>query len=468
MLVGGLAILVAGLVLLTGGPGRSTGRPTTPRRDVDAPAWGPGAGATPRVGTPAPEPAASSRTAAPAPAPAAPATSPDTPAAPCDWSAWFVHEDGHRVALRAPLGAACCTYLVQVRDLDPVTGLLDELEEALTWSGTATRLGPEGAATRLQRDVVTRRASTAVGELFAALSLDRSPGPEVTTPAWRARDDGDDAGAAEGDERRRARLWSLHIDDLHDHGARPAPTDAPRVAPLVHRQRVEVSVTVERGCRTAPHTATITGRCQARLGASVTSPAGRVTIPLVASWIGVDTAVVAANEPTVPPVGLASWHPVADDPAAGVAAVGDPRRRASEAEWTGHVDTAFDEAGVTVTVGSAVHLEIDADDRAPEPVGAEVHATTAAQIHLRIGEAEAGDGCRRCLPAVDLVLGRPAAPGVRPHAPGSTAEAEIRLDGRPFRLRRPDAGRASRSWVVAPADLDVQDGGRAQTPEVTT
>jgi hypothetical protein len=487
LLLGGLAILAVGLVLLTGGTdGRRTTGPTygsgvapagstgawtaiEPAPPASTNGHARGNGTAGALGTvvdhdTAPDPLVAA--IAPAAPPAAP--TPPPPAEPCDWSAWFEHEDGRRVLLRGAEGRTCCTYVLRVRDLDPVTGPTDQLDEVLCWSGAATRIGPSGASTPLQRDVVTRRAASSHGALFAALSLDRSPGPEVTTPGWR-----DEPMATAGEEgthdNRRAQLWSRHIDELRDHGARPIPADSPRVPPLEHRRRVEASLSVQRGCRTAPHPAVAEGSCHARLGGSLAPTGqGRLGAPLLASWIEVDDRVVVADEATVPPTGLGSWHPVVEDPARGIAAAGDPRARTTEAEWTGRVRTDVDERAATVRIGSAVRLEVTADDDAPGRVAAELHASTAAHVRLRVAAPEGDDGgCRRCVPSVEVTLGRPDVHGVRSDERDSTAEAVIRLDARSFRLHPPVPGTGARSWTVATGDLGVSSGVPPTAQEVT-
>lgn len=444
MLVVGLVILVAGLVLLTGGGLR--------RRDEPVPA----------AAAPGTAPAAPSPATAPAPAPTVAEPDVAAPAAPpaavgpddCDWGAWL-ELDGDRVALRTPTGRACCTYTLRVRDLDDVLDPVDALEEVLVWSGEATELGPDGAATPLQRDVVTRRASSSAGASFAALSLDRSPGPVVRTAGWRDVPAADLAATGDLDTRA-AQLWALHLDELRKRGARTAPAGTPRVAPVVHRRRVEATVTVVRGCTPAPHGATVDGHCRAELGASVAPAAGHLETPLLASWVDVDGTITAADQLLAPSTGLSGWHPVDDEQGAGVAAACDRVARTTAATWGRDLHAEVDEARTTVVLGSAVRLDVEADEHVRTRVAAELHASTGAHVTVRLGAPDpTGNGaptCRRCVPEVELRLGRDAALGVRPDAPGSTAEAEIRLDARTFRLHPPAPGTGARSWTVSALD----------------
>lgn len=432
LLLGGLAVLVVGLVLLTGGGPRTSG-PLRDTRDPDS-------------------------------------DEPPTEA-PCDWSAWVELEDDERLALRAPTGRACCSYVLRVRDLDPVTGAVDESATSLSWAGSSTRIGPDGATTPLERDVVRRHVTSTAGALVTALAVDRSPGPEVTTPGWRELPAAELAATGAHDSRT-AQLWQLHLDELRGHGARPVPTDGPRVAPLVHRRRVEVALSVARGCRPAAHRDEVDGDCRARLEVRATPAAGRrLAAPLLASWIQVGEQVVVADTPTAAPAGLSGWHPATGAREVGVAAVCDPGADTSTAEWTGRLRTTdVDERAVTLVVGSQVQLEADveAGPPAPEGVVAELRASTDARVRLRLGQGTdpSGSRCTRCVPALEVVVGRPAAPGVRTIAPGTTADVQIRLDGRTVCLHPPEPG-GTGAWTVAQGDRITHAPHRPAAHEVT-
>jgi hypothetical protein len=438
MIAAGLAILVVGLVLLTGG--------RTPR--------------TPTPRTPQPP---SPPTAAPDPAPPTPEPEPAPPApVPCDWSAWLDLDEGGRQLLRAPQHRSCCRYVLRITSTPPPaaddpdrapTDEIDEVDDFLTWSGAATRITPRGATTPLQRDRVTRRLATSATVLDAFLMLDRAPGTEVTTP--------NDATADPAD------LFRHHLDDLRSHGARPAPTEGPAVPPLVSEpRRLEVTLEVERGCATPAHRTVVRGECRARLEGHLAAPGtGRLDAPMLASWIEVGDTVVAATEPTTLD-GVTHWQPVTDGASPGVAVACDSQAPSTTAEWSGGLDTEVAPHTLTLVLGHAVRLELDTDEPAGGEVRADLRATTSARATLTIeAPPVAGDTACRCVPDLQLALGAPGAPAVRPAAPGSTSGVELRLDGRTFRLSAPAAG--SRSWTLAAADGTVQAADATDTIDAT-
>ena len=417
LLVVGLAVLAVGLALLTGG-GRARRRP--------APTYA---------------------------RPAAPATPAPPADAPCDWSAWLEGEAGERVLLRGAAGRACCRYVIRVRDLDPVAAPLDQVQESLVWAGEATRLSRDGARTPLTRDLVTRRAATGAGTATLAMGLDRTAGPTVATAADLPHVDADDPEVERGTARRAARLWHQHLDDLHAHGARPAPSDGDRVAPAAVQRRVELVVAVDRGCEVAAHRCEAEVACEARLDGSVAVGTARLAAPLLASWVEVGTATIAADAAVDGQVGIAAWHPTSVPPAHGVTATGGAASGSCAAAWQGRRTVRVDERRATVVVGSAVRLELEADDDQPEVRG-ELHASTAADVRVHLGTADGrGAGCARCLPEVEVRVGRTTAPDVRSTPAGSTCEVTIGLDGHTVRLQAPTPDGGARSWTVDPADV---------------
>ena len=413
LLVVGLVVLAVGLLLLTG---------SRPHPDLPA---------VVRASPPAPSPGT------------------DPSPATCDWSAWVEADDGLRVQVRAPEGRPCCSYVLRVRDLDPVDPPVDDATESLVWHGGASRVGPRSATTPLERDVVGRRADAHVGEAQATLTLDRRTGTEVATVAAHHDDVGaepaDPAGAA-------AELWQRHLDELHGHGAHPAPSDGAHVVPVEVRRRVEAVLQVERGCATVPQPARAAVGCRARIEAT-TGGTARPVGALLAAWVQVGATTVVADRPVGDPSGLAGWHPVDVAPAPGVTVVGDASDASCSGEWEAHRPVPVDPDRVEVVVGTAVRLEID--QAGPGSTGtAQVHGSCTAGVHVRLGPAaDDAAGCARCVPEVELVVGRATVRGARSDDAGSTDGVAIRFHGHTTRLLAPVPGSGSRSWTASPEDL---------------
>ena len=416
LVVVGLAVLAVGLALLTGDRAR------------------------PRAGSDSTEPSAGM---------------PAAPPVPCDWSAWLEQHDGTRLALRRPARRDCCQYVVRVRDLDPVPAPLDETTDALVWTGRATRVSRDEARTPTTRDLVTRRASTGPGTATASVSLDRTAGPTITTASPPPHGDEDPTGERTDPVEHAARLWRRHLDDLHARGARPAPTDGPPVPPMALQHRVEVLVRVERGCEVAAHPTRAEVTCEARLTGTALTGTPQLGAPLLASWGHVSGTTVVADTPVDVPAGLARWRPATQDTAHGVTATAATGPAELRAHWTGRQSMTVDERRVAVVLGSAVDLVLDVEDTNPD-VTAALEATTAATARIHLGTADGrGGGCSRCLPELEVRVGRAGGPDVRSIAAGSTPEVAIRFDGRTIRLRAPVPDGGRRSWTVAAEDDDA-------------
>ncbi|MDX1510947.1 MAG: hypothetical protein R3249_06350 [Nitriliruptorales bacterium] len=431
MLVGGLAILVAGLVLLVG------------RR---------------------PEPAVPEVRDDPQEAPVLePASAADeardvTPPIPtCDWSAELELPSGKRQLLRTPASDACCRWLFSLSE-SSIDADDKPVEERLYYVGKSTQIGRDGSFTPLQRESIAREVLASPTDLDATMAIVRSPGPSVGSPGWEQLPAESDS---EFDDRAR-RAWELHLDQLRLQGARPTAGRTSEGNRLEHGRRLLLHVTVDRSCEAAQPVIELDAEANVRWNSHQVGGFDHASGQLSA-WVLADDLRAGATTPVAPPQGLRSAAVVGHDPP-GVSFSCDPDADASGGGWSGTASSRVEKPDFTIDMG--VGIEIEAAAVHVDESEVVLHGRASSHLRLRVSPKasegrptgpEVGAGpasCACATPAIDVLLGAGAAAGSEAPPLDSTPVGSMRFDARVVQIRRTAAG----AWSVAEGDDDpVED-----------
>jgi len=430
MLLGGLAILVAGLVLLT-------------QRRPHAPESPP------------------------------PADEEPTPAPTCDWSAELESASGERITLREASGRECCRYVFH---LSEVTGEDEDgpaAEERLFYLGEATQIGRDGAVTPLQREAITRSVSSTPTEMDATLTIERAAGPSIGSLGWEQlpEPEGDDGNPFDD---RAKQAWELHLEQLRQQGARPAVGRISEATRLHRRQQLRLHLSVTRACDAPQPVIDVSGESRVQWESNRTGSRLHGAEAQLAAWVLADDLRAVATSPTAPLAGLRSWHVVDEPDAHGISLVSDPEAASSMGEWSGQDAAQVTKPEVTVEMGCGVALEATAAHVRESLARLQGRAEFRLRVRIDASSLGVADDTRAadddepplpscsCSPSIDLTLGMQQLEGNDEGPADSTAAGLMRLDGRVVHVGRGDRG----TWRVVEVGTDTAHVGELGWEEV--
>lgn len=423
MLVIGLAVLVAGLVLLSPRK-RGTADASPPEVDDEEP-----------------------------------------PLLACDWSAELESASGERITLRPAVGRDCCRYLFRLTEARSDSAELPT-EERLFYSGGATQVGRDGAVTPLQREAITTTAVITPTAVDATMTIERTSGPSIGSPGWEQLPVQDNQERGRLDELAR-RAWELHLDQLHQQGARLAVGTASETATLSRHQRLLLTVTVIRGCDAEQPVIDVTGQSRVQWDMAQVAPTLHRADASLAAWVLADDLQAVAASPTSPLLGVRSWHLLDGHGQHGVSLVGDPAADQAMGEWSGVARVQVAKPELTIELGCGVAVEAAATHvetglatlrgRAESLLELSVSAPspTAARDVAADAKARGDASCTCANPSISLTLGIGDQADAETGDADSTTAGRMRLDDRVVRVSR--SGRDGWNVVRVASDIAPTD-----------